>query len=154
MEWLTAINPQIDWQKMEMTIQDHNGRHRIRPIDLRRSVNHKAALNILSAEQMSRQARKGEAVYLALIREKEEEDKDKSPPHLNHPDPRIQSLLRQYSGTFRTELPPSIPPDRGVHHDIDTRDALPKKIASYPLSMAKLEDPKKQIEMLSNQDLV
>ena len=52
------------------------------------------------------------------------------------------------------ELPPSRPLDWGVHHGINTGDVPPKNIAVYPLSTAKLEELKQQLETLFKLGLI
>ena len=51
----------------------------------------------------------------------------------------IKQLLEEFEGCFREELLPELPPSRGQEYTIDTGDATPINLNSYPLSSVYLK---------------
>jgi hypothetical protein len=54
--------------------------------------------------------------------------------------PKIRGILQRCSNIFKDELPKSLPPERNIEYNIDTRDARPVNVNSYPLSDKKLRE--------------
>jgi hypothetical protein len=59
---------------------------------------------------------------------------------LYHDNPKIRRILQRYSDIFKDELPESLPPERNIEYNIDTGDARPVNVNSYPLSDKKLRE--------------
>lgn len=66
----------------------------------------------------------------------------------------IQQLLDKFSDCLREELPPELPPSRGYEHTIDTGDATPINLNSYPLSPVHLREQSEQIASLLKQGFI
>lgn len=52
----------------------------------------------------------------------------------------IAQLLEEFQDCLREELPQELPPSRGYEHTIDTGDATPINLNSYPLSLVYLKE--------------
>ena len=59
---------------------------------------------------------------------------------LYYEDTEIRELLEDYGDIFKDELPESLSLERNIKYNIDTRDARPVNINSYPLSDEKLRE--------------
>ena len=149
-DWLKAINPQIDWSTSEMRLQGKDGRHVhvVRPINIRNHVSSvESTLELMSAKQAIRilKKRKKDAV-LAVIR----------PLQNSHAtiEEKVEAITKEFAAVFREELPPTLPPDRGLEHHIDTGNEPPVNQPFYPLSPQKLDELKRQLTELLDKGII
>lgn len=71
---------------------------------------------------------------------------DCTPDEKRSIDPKMQSLLKEYSDVFRSELPDGLPPKRSVDHAIETENgAKPPHRSLYQLSPAELQAAKEYV---------
>jgi hypothetical protein len=52
----------------------------------------------------------------------------------------IKQLLKEFQDYLREKLPPELPPSRGYEYTINTGDATPINLNSYPLSLIHLKE--------------
>jgi hypothetical protein len=155
-DFLAHKNPHIDWITSVMTLRDHRRSHRVEPLSPFRDRELEAAhINLISGQQARRALKKkGTTSYLLAIRAAAESNATIRSKILEHADPHIQSLLTEYSDVAREELPDSLPPERQISHDIDTGDAKPVNINSYPLSDEKMREQMDQVDLLLKKGLI
>jgi transposase InsO family protein len=68
--------------------------------------------------------------------------------------PGIKQLLKEFEDCLREKLPPELPPSRGYEHTIDTGEATPINLNSYPLSPIHLKEQSQQIADLLKQGFI
>jgi hypothetical protein len=118
--------------------------------------------DIITASQTAKLLRHPEAeAYLFIVRKENQSEPDVQPINFasnellmrgylptvstSRPDPlravptEIKQLLEEFEGCFREELLPELPPSRGQEYTIDTGDATPINLNSYPLSSVYLK---------------
>lgn len=150
-DWLKTANPQIDWETSEMRLSAKDKRHIhvVRPIDIRNHLSSVGvSLDLMSAKQAARILRKKgkERAVLAVIRPLQDSKattKDK-----------VEAITKEFAAIFREELPPTLPPERGLTHHIDTGDEPPVNQPFYPLSQQKLEELKRQLTGLLEKGII
>jgi hypothetical protein len=71
-----------------------------------------------------------------------------------HDNLKIRGILQRYSDVFKDELPESLPLERNIEHNIDTGDARPVNVNSYPLSDEKLREQIVQVDLLLKKGLI
>jgi hypothetical protein len=71
-----------------------------------------------------------------------------------HEDEMIGQILKRFPEVFRDSLPEALPPERTTSHEINTGDATPVNINSYPMSDEKLREQMRQVEMLLQKGLI
>lgn len=130
----------------------------------------------ITANQAAKMLRHPEAeAYLFVVKKEEQSEPDVQinfasnetltrghPPTVStsRPDPlrgvpaEIAQLLEEFQDCLREELPPELPPSRGYEHTIDTGDATPINLNSYPLSPVHLKEQSQQIASLLKQGLI
>ena len=68
---------------------------------------------------------------------------------MKHENPRMQKILQDYKHVFREDLPPGLPPERTVDHEIETdKYAKPPHRPLYQLSPVELKATKEYVEEL------
>ena len=128
--------------------------HRIEPTTSSAgSIDH-LELNLMSAKQVRRAMKKaGTEGYLMVIREsKDDEHEGVSIPQ--HSDPKINQILCKRKSIWRDELPAKLPPERAISHEIQTGDATPVNLSSYPMSDEKLKEQAAQVGILLKKGLI
>src|SRR5665213_1734090 len=116
----------------------------------------------ISAKQANRMLNDPEAqAYLLAIKPTTSPERlqpEAPPPMTNFKlspnEPAVQSLLAKFHDCFREELPDHLPPSRGYEHHIDTGDAPPINLNSYPMSPVHLQEQSKQIAQMLKQGLI
>jgi hypothetical protein len=131
----------------------------------------------ITASQAAKMLRYPEAeAYLFVVRKEEQSESDVEPINFasnetltrghpptvptSAPDPlrgvpaEIEYLLEEFRDCLREELPQELPPSRGYEHTIDTGDAIPINLNSYPLSPVHLKEQSQQIASLLKQGFI
>jgi len=154
-DFLRSQNPQIDWITSVMTLRG-KGRaqsHRIEPTTSSAGKTDHLELNLMSTKQVRRALKKASTEScLMVIRESKDESEGVSVPQ--HADPRITKILQKFKRIWRDELPAKLPPERAISHEIQTGDATPVNLNSYPMSDEKLKEQMAQVEMLLKKGLI
>jgi hypothetical protein len=152
-DFLRSHNPRIDWTTSVMKLRDRSKTHQIEP--LASTSGHdsgEGGLNLISARQVGRAMRKrGTESALFILREAKDVGKSVLP---GHEDKKICRILEQFPDVFKDSLPEALPPERASAHRIDTGDAAPVNINSYPMSDEKLREQMEQVEMLLKKGLI
>ncbi|GLI82272.1 hypothetical protein PoHVEF18_010702 [Penicillium ochrochloron] len=81
--------------------------------------------------------KRGTESALFVLREAKDISKSVLP---SHEDKKIYRILEQFPNVFKDSLPEALPPERAFAHRIDTSDATPININSYPMSDEKLRE--------------
>jgi len=131
----------------------------------------------LTASQAAKMLRHPEVeAYLFVVRKVDQSEPDEQPINFSSnetltrghppivstspPDPlrgvptEIKQLLKKFEDCFKEELPSELPPSRGYEHTIDTGDAAPINLSSYPLSPVHLKEQSQQIATLLKQGFI
>lgn len=138
--------PDIDWSSETVTINNI-----CLPLTTR---NRHDTLNILSALQFARAVKKQKSQpYLAIIRPPA--IPDTTTTSIAHDNPDIEKILRDYQDVFPNSLPKHLPPHRPVDHKIElVQGSTPPAKRLYPLSLAEMEELKKQLQELLDQGFI
>jgi hypothetical protein len=166
MPWLSNTNPSVDWQARSLRAQrsdgswahltrvetDHEGQQQ------RRAPVKCAAIKLNKWSKLMKQrdlsdfalmvvrpaiAGRRSALHLAATQTATAEADDK--PR----DPRLVKLLDEFKDVLPAELPPGLPPDRGVAHRIETvADAKPHAPPLRRYSPAEDAEIRKQVSLL------
>ena len=155
-DFLAAKNPHVDWVTSVLTLRDHKRSHRVEPLRLLEDKElDEARVNLMSGRSVrSALKKKGASGFLFFIRKAESPNPETVSALPNHEDAKIRELLRAYGDVFKDELPESLPPERNIEHDIDTGDARPVNVNSYPLSDEKLREQMVQVDLLLKKGLI
>ena len=62
--------------------------------------------------------------------------------------------MKEFAAVFQEELPPMLPPDRGLEHHINTGDEPPVNQPFYPLLPQKLDELKRQLTELLDKGII
>lgn len=103
---------------------------------------------IISHQQAKRYINKGADSFLFYVK-----DNDEITGNTTNADGYWKTLLEEFPTVFRDELP-GLPPDRGVHHVINTGDAAPVSRPPYKMSPLELDELKKQLKQLLDLGLI
>ena len=117
----------------------------------------KAGIYEISSTQLKKSARKGEPIYLGIIKPiKEEVELTTISKELkqqiikvpgNEEKTRLERLLRRYEDVFPEDLPAGLPPSRKVDHKIELQPgSQPYHRSPYRMSPKELEELKAQID--------
>ena len=133
--WLKQAQPSPDWENDTWYL--NNGRVKLQPCTNIKKNSHTSIPKLsylISHKQADRLIKKGGESFLFFIKSNDEDDKYKN-PKLQTSD-YWDNLMHEFADVFKDELP-GIPPDRGIHHLIDTGDAKP--VSRPPYKMSPLE---------------
>lgn len=180
-DWLTSVNPVIDFQDHSMEIQDPQGRiHELRPENTQHYISTPETTCLvedvypISWSQTEKYLRQpGTTAALFVIRKETDQvwnaeamtdhpmkpapksaELDESLQKLTIGDEKIRSLISQFKDVFRSELPPELPPTRDHEHEIDTGEAAPININAYPLTPSHLEEQSRQVQQMLEQGII
>jgi len=146
MDWLRRTNPEIDWQKQKITINQEG-----RKIKLIPDVPPEAQdLGVISALQLKAAAAKGEELFCLMISKKEQQE-----PEEKETSPELCALLQEYQDIFPEELPAQLPPKRAVDHRIDLESGIsPPFKPTYRLSAPEQDELKRQLQTLLDKGFI
>jgi hypothetical protein len=123
MEWLSSVNPEIDWKNRRLTIQQE-GRQIILADNMTKE---EWDMGLISATQLKSLAAKGEEIFLVHVFASDEEG---GPLAVTTPEkatledislsPSAKALLQEFESVFPKELPAGLPPQRSVDFTIET----------------------------------
>ena len=164
--WLEKANPVIDWTQRRVRVF-HRGCDVTLPLIHKREAEAAAAeLNLCTAKQMTKQVKRGHAVFLAVVRPAQEEEtveqsegtggtEEQKMHHEEMPD-EIKAVLHDYKDVFPSDLPPGLPPVRKGHEfRIDLEDDTPPVHRPiYKLSPLELEECRKQIQYMLDKGFI
>lgn len=158
LDWLTDVNPSINWRKRCLTVVTPHKSFSIRvsstlptpPLSTTaNSTTTERMSKLMSHQQAKRLLRKGYqamALMPALVLD---------PEHCNVAaladisDPSLRSVVESYSDVFPQQLPACLPPSRDIEHEIPLVDnAVPPHRPPYRLSPAELDEVRKQLDEL------
>ena len=163
--WLRQANPAIDWIQRRVTMV-HRGCDVTLPLIQKRESTTASVeeVNLCTAKQLQRQAQRGHALYVAIVRpaqkeesvEKEAEGTDEQKMHHEEMPDAIKAVLTEYKDVFPSDLPPGLPPVRQGHEfRIDLEDeAHPVHRPIYKLSPLELDEAKKQIQYMLDKGFI
>jgi hypothetical protein len=126
MTWLEKHNPQIGWANRSITLHHAGAPPRlVKPLEY---VNESAPtgparIATIGMQALRKAHRRGqiEELFAVLVREKD----GKTVP-VSREDSAAEALLNEYADVFPDDLPPVLPPKRGVEHRIELKpDARP-----------------------------
>ena len=145
--WLTDVNPVIDWKANTVKVSHHGHVHVLHSWQPP-SVQQEDDVHLLSYLQLKRAVRKGDPLFLALLRPasaangiEEASDLDKTPIPAQ-----AQSLLKEFADVFQTP-PPGLPPKHAVDHKIElVPGAEPPSRPTYKMSYKELDELKAQLD--------
>ena len=131
---MSQTNPVIDWAQRRVRVF-HKGSDVTLPLTQKRDQEAEAAeVNMCTAKQMAKQAKRGHVIFLAIVqRAKEEESMEKSTEgtdvekmyHAEMP-MEIRAVLQEYKDVFPSDLPSGVPPVRKGHKfKIEMEDDTP-----------------------------
>ena len=162
--WLREVNPVIDWKTLRVEVRGRGGETYELPPALTTGYvdSHPLAFEIeseplLTGSQTRRYLRQsGTESFLMVVQrasdassaETKGNDKKQQMP------PALERLCKQFHDVFKEELPERLPPPRDQEHTIDTGDARPVNLNSYPLSPVHLAEQSQQIAKLLEQGLI
>jgi hypothetical protein len=169
MDWLRTANPVIDWQEMSIQVRDTGGELcELFPRDTTRYIRTQEAtyaideidpVSVAQADRILRQP--GSTACLFAIRERTDPGQPllvaepySQLPKVTNNSKDLQALARSYKDIFCEELPRELPPTRGYEHEIDTGEAAPINLNSYPLSPVHIEEQSRQLSQLLAQGLI
>lgn len=72
--WLREINPVIDWTQHHVKVNHRGCDVTLLLIQKRESEDAAAEVNLCSSKHMAKQARRGHAIFIAIVRPMEEEE--------------------------------------------------------------------------------
>jgi hypothetical protein len=106
---------------------------------------HASHIPLLSAMQFKRYLDK-DPTFLCIVKPVNKLP-DKKLSNKQHP--ATKRLLQKYSAIFPNELPKNLPPSRPINHKIDIiPGSIPPLHPTYPLSLTKMNELKKQLDDL------
>lgn len=142
--WLAKYNPQADWETDAWKIKLDDKLHIIKP---ERYLGQSGLEYLLSHKQIDK-ALKSDVVEETFLIHPVTDDKDEEPGAM------LKDLVHEFGDVFRDDLPPELPPDRGVEHVIETGDAKPVSRQPYKMSPAELVELRKQLDELLRLGLI
>lgn len=156
MDWLRSANPTIDWKEMTIRVTDRAGRPcTLQPASPYRKVRtEEIPIPFDEVEPMSacaaiKMLRIPTSIgYLLMVKE----SYDSRRPDVHQP--KIQRLVTEFEDVFREELPMERPPPRDMEHTIDTGEATPINLNSYPLSPIHQAEQSRQISIMLTQGII
>ena len=164
--WLEKANPVIDWTQRRVRVF-HRGCDVTLPLIHKREAEVAAAeLNLYTAKQMTKQVKRGHAVFLAVVRPAQEEETveqsegtggtEEQKMHHEGIHDEIKAVLHEYKDVFPSDLPPGLPPVRKGHEfRIDLEDDTPPVHRPiYKLSPLELEECRKQIQYMLDKGFI
>lgn len=152
--WLKETKPEPDWNTDCWYL--NNGRVKLQPDYPRKHSHNHFSRNknlnyLITHKQADRCIKKGSDNFLFFIKPINDGDQYKNPQLQD--DKYWDSLVKEFSSVFKDELP-GLPPDRGIHHLIDTGDAKPISRPPYKMSPLELDELQKQIKELLKLGLI
>ena len=141
--WLRTHNPVFDWNSSTVTVQLGD-----QPYQLPKYTKPgNADVLVLSAIQFSRLAKQKDS-ELGILFVNTVEGESTGNPVVSY-DPRVKTLLDEYSDVFPEELPPGLPPQRDIDHKIEIiPGSVPPVRPTYRMSVPELDELKKQLKEL------
>ncbi|KAG2195271.1 hypothetical protein INT47_005046 [Mucor saturninus] len=153
--WLKQVRPTPDWLTDSWYL--NNGRVRLEPLPQSSKLRETPKLNyLISHKQADRFIKKGGDGFLLFIQpvdtHMELHTATTTTAH-NQDDTYWDQLVKEFTSVFRDELP-GLPPDRGIHHLIDTGNANPVSRPPYKMSPLELDELQKQLKELLQLGLI
>ena len=140
--WLEKTQPQINWKSNWITIKTTNGELVLKPSQFLASPTKQLAL--ISSLQAKRAIQKDSCMFLCIVGLINDDDGIRKLV-----DPRVQSLVEEYSDIFPQELPKELPPERDILHRIELVPGQnPPTWPTYKLSYVEMEELKRQLKEL------
>lgn len=165
--WLAKFNPNINWRTGDLSITTrHPYRHHyvkaVGSSSLAVDLKCVEQLNLINANQADSDMKRPKAEHcLFIVRQVKDtpdvpDDKAQPVPDvaIKSDDPKVKAMIQRHSKVFRSDLPPGLPPDRGMTHGIDTGDAKPVNIGAYSLSTVHMDELRRQLKILTESGLV
>ena len=140
--WLEKIQPQINWKSNWITIKTKDGELVLKPSQFLASPTKQLAL--ISSLQAKRAIQKDSHMFLCIVGLINDDNGIRKLV-----DPRVQSLVEEYSDIFPQELPKELPPERDILHRIELVPGQnPPSRPTYKLSYVEMEELKRQLKEL------
>ena len=136
--WLTSVNPSINWQANTVTFS-----HRGETITLAPPSDPTGTKEpiVLSALQLAKHNRRGSPLGIALVREIQT-----AAPSADKQSQVAVKLIKEFSDVFPDKLPPGLPPQRKVDHEIIKESgSKPVSKSYYRMAPRELAELKRQI---------
>jgi hypothetical protein len=163
LSWLKQWNPDIDWNKCTVTIQDLATRSRSHVLRSHREIHElqmdeigtDAQFQLGSFSAIRRVFAREKQAFLYLIRVKysQEEARFKVEALVENGDKELTKIVHTYRDRFQTDET-MLPPRREHDHAIPTGTAPPINLAAYRLSPLQQEELQRQVESLLARGLI
>jgi hypothetical protein len=152
--WLKDESPNTDWSSDTWYI--NKGSTILKPIkNTHRDHSSLTSMSdlsyLISHKQADRYMKKGAESFLFCIQDLNSADVSTTESTENGD--YWDELVKKFDDVFKDELP-GLPPDRGIHHIIDTGDAKPISRPPFKMSPLELDELKKQIKELLDLGLI
>ena len=138
-DWIKRMKPVPNWEQDIWVITFNNIQYTLRPKfdclvrDLTYLISHRQVTRLTKHKQVEELF----VCYPNIVREEEEQPQDD----------KLQQFCKEYPDVFMDKLP-GVPPDRAIHHVIDTGDAEPINRPPYKMSPLELDELRKQLDEL------
>ena len=150
-DWMIKHNVVLDLATNTCVIQKGKRTYNLRmTADTALTAGHTATLKFIDAKQVKRARRDGCHILLVEVKQLD----DELEAAISVLDDRAQPVVREFADVFQ-QLPPGLPPDRGVNHTIPLIDgAQPVFPPMFRYSPAELAEIKSQLKKLLELELI
>ena len=143
----------------------HRGSNITLPLNQKRDQEAEAAeVNMCTAKQIAKQARRGHVIFLAIVQPVEEEESveksiegtDVEKMYHTEMPKEIKDVLQEYKDVFSSDLPSTVPPVRKGHKfkiELEN-DTPPAHQPIYKLCPLELDEAKKQIQYMTEKGFI
>ena len=151
-DWLAKVNPRIDWTAGRIVVSLGRGNYTL-PLAPANGDSGLEAREISVARLARSVKRNPESGFAVLLQAVEDQGhtmgkSEKFDPVADIP-LEIQQLLGEFKDVFPSDLPPGVPPSRGLEHEIELESgAKPPVKQAYRMSDHELEELRKQLAEL------
>ena len=167
--WLQAVNPRINWKTLRIEVEDRGGElYALPPAGIGRYVTTRPHAFLMEMEEpltvsQTQRMLRDPNVEACIMKIRELPDTGPSvqkPPDTTFTEMlkklsiNVRDLCKSFCDIFEEELPPKLPPTRDHEHTIETGNATPVNLNSYPLSPVHLAEQSQQIATLLRQGLI
>ena len=142
-DWLSRVNPDINWKTHEVHVRKEGKRHTLKPRSRSAQIAPEIKHLVLTNAELKRALREGAPMALCAVKEVDP-PKNEGKPALD-----MSPLITEFMDVFPDELPAGPQLDRPVQHPIDLEPghAAPYK-GIYRMSEAELSELRKQLDEL------
>ena len=149
--FLEDHQPEIDWVTKSLKFIDINNRKKANTCKEIISEMENG-INLVEFEKIDKSMRKNKDALMIMVNNIEEDKGNMA--HLVG-DNRLDTLIKKFKDVFPADLPKELPPRRLIEHEIKIDNQVkPPNTPPYRLSFTEQEELKKQLQILSNSNLI